>query len=129
MNFLGQVNLFHGRVEDGKVHFATLSCDSPDVAPQTTRPVKVFVRPHDFQVGTERNGHPSFRATVTHVHSAGPNVRLELEAESGEHLQAEVSQECYRSERIAVGSRVFVTPRNVRVFADAPAPPGTRLAG
>src|SRR5271165_4176562 len=29
MNFLGQVNQFHGRVEGGKIHFATLALDSP----------------------------------------------------------------------------------------------------
>lgn len=129
MDFLGQVNFFHGRVEDGKVHFATLSWDSPELAPDAARPVKVFVRPHDFKVDIQRNGDPSFQATVSRVHSAGPNVRLELVAESGERVFAEVSQESYVAQGIAVGSRVFVTPQNVRIFAERPRQSPTRIAG
>ena len=56
-----------------------------------SRPVRVFVRPHDFEVDTHRNGHPCFRAVVTRIHSAGPNVRLDLLAESGERLHAELT--------------------------------------
>ena len=37
MKFLGQVNFFHGRLEGGKVHFATLACDSPEHAGAPTQ--------------------------------------------------------------------------------------------
>ena len=114
--FLGQVNFFHGRVEDGKLHFASLTWDAPEAAEMPAQPVRVFVRPHDFEVDTHRNGAPSFKATVRRVHSAGPNVRLELTAESGEHLLVELPQEQYRSRQIAAGSQVYVTPRDVKVF-------------
>jgi len=122
--FLGQVNLFHGRVEDGKVHFATLSWESPEHAEMPSQPVRVFIRPHDFEVETHRNGAPSFRATVCRVHSAGPNARLELVAESGEQLWAEMPLDHYRDRGIGPGSVVFLTPRDVKVFAgghDGPA--------
>jgi sulfate/thiosulfate transport system ATP-binding protein len=118
MNFLGQVNAFHGRLEDGKVHFATLAIESPEVPAAATRPVRVFVRPHDFDVETHRNGHPCFRAVVKRIHSAGPNVRLDLLAESGEHLHAELPQERFRSLGITTESQVFVTPREVKVFSN-----------
>lgn len=118
VNFLGQVNQFHGRVEDGKVHFATLAWESPEHALTPPRTASVFVRPHDLEVDTTRNGHPSFEATVTHVHSAGPKVRLDLISASGEHFHAEVSQDRYRSLEITTGSRVFVNPRDVKVFTN-----------
>ena len=114
--FLGQVNFFHGRVEDGKLHFASLTWEVPEHAELPAQPVRVFVRPHDFEVETHRNGAPSFKATVCRVHSAGPNVRLELSAESGEHLLVEVPQEHYRSRQITIGSQVYVSPRDVKVF-------------
>ena len=38
---------------------------------------------------------------VRRIHSAGPNVRLELVAESGERLCAELTQERYRSLNIS----------------------------
>ena len=118
MHFLGQVNLFRGRIENGKVCFATLTWDTPEHARMPTRPVKVFVRPHDFEVDTHRNGGPSFTAVVSRIHAAGPNVRLELIAESGESLYAELPQERYRSQGISEGSRVYVTPRDFKIFDD-----------
>ena len=60
VKFLGQVNPFHGRLEDGKVHFATMSMDSPEHAGAPSRPVRVFIRPHDIEVDTQRNGHALF---------------------------------------------------------------------
>ena len=65
MKFLGQVNPFHGRLEDGKVHFASMSMDSPEHAGTPSRPVRVFIRPHDIDVHIQGNGHPCFRAVVT----------------------------------------------------------------
>jgi len=117
--FLGQVNLFRGRVEDGRVHFATLAWESPEHAEMPSQPVRVFVRPHDFEVETHRNGAPAFRATVCRVHSAGPNARLELVAESGEPLWVEMPLDQYRDRAIGPGSVVFLTPRDLKVFADA----------
>ena len=115
--FLGQVNLFHGRVDDGKVHFANVALDAPQHADLPSQPVRVFVRPHEFEVDVHRGREPSFRATVCRVHSAGPNARLELVAESGEQLVAEIPQERYRLHDIHAGSQVFLTPRDVKVFA------------
>ncbi len=118
VKFLGQVNFFHGRLEGGKVHFSTLAWDSPEHAGAPAQAARVFVRPHELDVAVERNGHPALQAVVTRIHSAGPKVRLELQAASGEPLCAELSQERYRSLNIAPGSTVYVTPRDVKVFAD-----------
>jgi sulfate transport system ATP-binding protein len=116
MNFLGQVNQFHGRVEGGKIHFATLCLDSPHGSVSAPQQVRVFVRPHDLEIETHQNGHPAFPAVITRVHSAGPNVRVELRAASGELLQAEMPQDRYRNLEVGVESRVFVSPRTVKVF-------------
>ncbi len=120
VKFLGQVNFFHGRLEGGKVHFATLAWESPEHAGTPTQPARVFIRPHELEVDVQCDGHPALQAVVTRIHSAGPNVRLELVAESGESLCADLTQDRYRSLHINVGSTVFVTPRDVKVFADKP---------
>jgi sulfate/thiosulfate transport system ATP-binding protein len=120
VKFLGQVNFFHARLEGGKVHFSTLAWESPEHAGTPTQTARVFIRPHELEVDVTRNGHPALQAVVTRIHSAGPNVRLELTAESGEPLHAELTQERYRALKIAAGSTVFVTPREVKVFADNP---------
>ena len=117
MNFLGQVNTFHGRLEGGKVHFAAVAIDTPHAVFDADRKVRVFVRPHDLDIETHRNGHPAFAAVITRVNSAGPNVRLELRAQSGELLQAELPQDRYRTLHVGLDSNVFVSPRSAKVFA------------
>ena len=119
MNFLGQVNPFRGRLENGKLYFASVSLDSPENAGTPGGEVQVFVRPHDFDLDTQyRVDRPHFRARVTRIHSAGPNVRLELLADSGERLRAELPQDRYRALGIVPQSQVFVTPHDVKVFAE-----------
>jgi len=114
--FLGQVNFFRGRVEGGKLYFATLACDAPEHAAASSQPVRVFVRPHDFEVDTHRNGAPAFKATVVRIHSAGPNARLDLVAESGEPLCVEMPLDRFRACGIGPGTQVFVSPRDIKVF-------------
>ncbi len=118
VKFLGQVNFFRGRLEDGKIHFATLALESPEHAGTPTQPARVFIRPHELDVAVTSDGHSSLEAVVTRIHSAGPNVRLELQAATGERLFADLTQERYRALGIANGSTVFVTPRDIKVFAD-----------
>ena len=120
VKFLGQVNFFHGRLEGGKVHFASLAWEAPEHAGTPTRPARVFIRPHELDVDVRRNGRAGLQAVVTRIHSAGPNVRLELKAESGERLCAELTQDRYRALNICTGSTVYATPRDAKVFADAP---------
>ncbi len=114
--FLGQVNRFSGRLEQGKVHFASLEWEAPECALLESCPVHVFVRPHDLQVAVEPNGQPALGARVEYIHAAGPRVRLELRADTGQKLVAEITQEQYRTEQLTVGSRVFLSPQNIKVF-------------
>jgi sulfate transport system ATP-binding protein len=116
MSFLGQVNQFRGRVEGGKIHFAALCLDAPHPSVSVPQQVRVFVRPHDLEIETRRNGHPAFPAVIKRVHSAGPNVRIELLADSGELLQAEMPQDRFRTLEVGVRSQVYVSPRTVKVF-------------
>ena len=54
------------------------------------------------------------------VHSAGPTVRVELLAESGESLLAEVAHERCRELDLHRGGAVVVVPRRIEVFVDQP---------
>lgn len=121
VKFLGQVNFFRGRLEGGKVHFSDLAWDWPE-SDGAARPARVFIRPHELDVEVHRNGHPALQAVVTRIHSAGPNVRMELQAASGEPLCAELSQERFRKLNLMTGDTVYVTPREVKVFADETGP-------
>jgi sulfate transport system ATP-binding protein len=117
MSFLGDANRFHGRAEGRRVSFANVAMEHDTGMAGDAR---VFVRPHDFDLEATPNGAPAFRATVLRVHSAGPTVRVELLAESGESLLADVAHVRCRQLGLHRGGVVAVVPRRIEVFVDQP---------
>jgi sulfate transport system ATP-binding protein len=127
MSFLGDVNRFLGRIQDGVVRVDELGAQVPlerDDAGPDGLGARVFMRPHDLALARdgEEAGATSFSATIVRVNAAGPNVRLELENAGGRPLHAAVSAEDLARDQLAVGDRVQVTARRTRVFTD-PVPP------
>jgi sulfate transport system ATP-binding protein len=60
---------------------------------------------------------PAFEATINYIHAIGPLVRLELQqSNQPESIEAELTQERFRELDLSEGEKVFVYPRNVRVF-------------
>ena len=116
MDFLGNVNLFKGRIESGKAVFGPLVVDPLGIPADEGRPADLFVRPHDLEIHANHNGSPAIGARIARIHSAGPIVRIELCNESAETIYVEMTHDRFREEPFAVGANVFVTPRNSRVF-------------
>jgi sulfate transport system ATP-binding protein len=114
-NFLGNVNLFHGRVEGGKAHIGSVAMTLPQDAP-TGKTASLYVRPHEMDVHLEPNGLGSIAAEVEHINAAGPVVRVELISEVGGHIEVELSQQRYHALRLTRGAQVFVTLRTTDVF-------------
>jgi len=126
MDFLGQVNQFHGRLDAGRVVFANLSLDAADAGAGDlpAGEVRIFVRPHDLDVSTRALGPPALRCRVVRVHSAGSVARLELVTDTGTPLLVELPLDRWRTLGIAAGQAVHVRPRQMRVFgAEAAAGP------
>ena len=118
-DFLGSVNLFHGRVHRGRVRIGGLEVEAPEHEEAQDSPAVAYVRPHDIEVERGRDGRPVIDVIVRHILTTGPRVRLDLErTDSGGLIEAEVSQERYRELKLAVGDRVYVRPRAVRVFVN-----------
>ena len=117
--FLGNVNLFHSRVTAGRANIGEIELQLDDHHEAEDSPAFAYVRPHDIEILKERSSEPSFEAVVSYVHAIGPLVRLELErADHTELVEAELTRERFKELNIAEGARVFVQPRNVRVFLD-----------
>jgi len=116
MNFLGNVNQFGGRLESGKVRFASLEVEAPEEKLRADQQTSVFVRPHDIDLTLQSNGHPSFRARVARINSAGASVRVELVTGGGESLSADISHQRFEDLALEPGKDVHVVPRTIRVF-------------
>ena len=118
MNFLGHVNIFHGRVEGDKAILGPLEIQYAGQYQASTRPARGLVRPYDLDLELRSNGKPGFRATVRHINSAGPRVKVELTAASGEPVHVELPHDRFQALKLVPGAEVFVVPRDINVFID-----------
>src|SRR5712691_10204577 len=107
-NFLGNVNLFHCRIDDGKAY----------IHESETGHV-VYVRPHLLEVDRQPNGGSHFRARIKHINSAGPLVKVEVTAEWGDPVHIEMSQERFKSLQLTKDEAVFIIPKDVKIFQKA----------
>jgi sulfate transport system ATP-binding protein len=121
MDFLGNVNVFHGRIEHGRTWLGDVEVEcvnrraSSDGKAQPDL-VHLYVRPHELEV--DRLGNGGLWARVEHVAPTGPVVRVELSAsEFGMPIVVELSQEKAQELKLQVGETVCVAPRQARTFA------------
>jgi sulfate transport system ATP-binding protein len=118
MSFVGNVNVFRGRVENGRAFLGPLEIPYPEYPHAEPRPATGFVRPHEVDVLGEpaANGNGHLRATVLHVHPAGAVSRVHLAAGDGTSLSVELSPERYHQLALKAGDTVYLSPRRARVF-------------
>lgn len=123
-SFLGNVNLFHGRVNSGKAQIGELEVDTPEHNKIVDSPAIGYARPHDMEVLRERNGSDAIEAVITYIQNIGPNVRLQLtRTDNGQSLEAELGKDRQRELNLKAGESVYVKPRQVRVFIAPPSEP------
>jgi sulfate/thiosulfate transport system ATP-binding protein len=116
--FLGDVNLFHGRLDRGQVSIGANQLEAPEWAEAKDQAAVAYVRTYDIELTPVPSGLSSIEATVQHVRAFGPMVRLELRrVEDGETIEAHVPRAIFEKHGVVKGQRVFVSPTSVRVFA------------
>jgi sulfate transport system ATP-binding protein len=118
VNFLGQVNIFHGRVQDGKALLGPLALEYPEHPHTEARTAAGYSRPHELAVSRTDADGGGLWAVVTDVRVSGAIVKLEVLDDERRPIQVELGREQYESIRAIVGERVYVTPRKVRVFME-----------
>jgi len=120
MGFLGSVNAFHGRVEGGRAHLGPLSVDYPGHASKAPTAAQGFARPHELELLREAV-EAGFWASLQHVYPAGALIKLELQDASGGRIQVEATRAQYESLQPVVGERLYVRPKQVRIFLEGAA--------
>jgi sulfate transport system ATP-binding protein len=98
MDFLGNVNLFHARVENG------------------AKASKVRVRPHDLDLS--RDGQDGVRATVQRIQTASALVKVEVLTEADETVAVELTHDRFRELGLQVSDTVSVQVKEALVFAE-----------
>jgi sulfate transport system ATP-binding protein len=115
VNFLGNVNIFHGRVQDGKALLGPLALDYPEHPHDEPKTAAGYARPHDLEISRGDDG-GGLWATVSDVRAVGALVKIEVNDADGKPIQVELGREQYEQVRVIIGERVYVKPRRVRVF-------------
>jgi sulfate transport system ATP-binding protein len=114
--FLGNVNLFEGRITRGMADVSGRRLAAPDHLTAEDALATAYVRPHDIDVATQSSEH-AVQATVDHAVALGSVVRMELSrADNGEVVEVEIPRDRYEGLKIAHGNVVWLTPRRARFF-------------
>jgi sulfate transport system ATP-binding protein len=106
--FLGNVNVFHSRLHG---EWADVGAAGEGVA---------FVRPHEIDIEHAPVA-GGLEALVQDVHAIGPTVRVEL-LHGEELVEVELTRERAESLGIANGQRVWLKPRQMKIFAQSEYP-------
>lgn len=116
-HFLGNVNLFHGRVHDGKVELGPLTLDMPEHAKSKNQEIVSLIRPHDIEISIREEGKEFITAEILFIRAVGPIVNLELKRlDNGDYIEAEISKEIYKKLALKEKQQVYLKPRDFRVF-------------
>jgi sulfate/thiosulfate transport system ATP-binding protein len=118
MDFLGHVNVFHGRVQNGRARVGSVELACPDYPHGEERNAAVYVRPHELEIDRRANSDGSLPARVRHVNAAGAVAKVQLVIEDGgTPLSVTMSLERLRELALRNDDQVYVSPRRVHVFA------------
>ena len=113
INFLGNVNLFHGREEDGKLNIDS-SLENQD------NNSKFLIRPHELELVSVNDKDAILQAKVRYIQLAGSQVKVELTHLENETrtVLVEISHYEFKEKNISKGDIVGIRPRSLRTFED-----------
>ena len=118
-DFLGNVNLFSGRIKNGAVVISGTEFAAPETAHGLDTDAIAFVRPHDVRITRESGGQKTFPAVILRCNAAGPVANLELErVNDGGQFSAQLSKEEFLQLQPKAGEQVYIELKNVKVFPE-----------
>ncbi|MEH7110528.1 sulfate/molybdate ABC transporter ATP-binding protein [Bacillus sp. JJ1764] len=116
-HFLGNVNLFKGRLHNGKLNDGSFEIAAPnEYAEKMNTEAVGYVRPHDIGINREES-RDSVRAKITHIHFVGSVVQIEMvRRDNNEYIEAEITKEYFRILDLKTGEDVCIKPKQMKVF-------------
>ncbi len=118
--FLGDVNLFHGRVHDGHARIGEAQVALPD-GPERQDAAVFYARPHEIEILREKPGDTAIPAVVHDIRALGATVRIELDRADGQGIvEVELARDRFSRIDLKRGEAVFIHPKRLRVFGEDP---------
>jgi sulfate transport system ATP-binding protein len=117
--FLGNVNLFHGRVHEGVLASGDVQLDVPQHARVQDAEAVGYVRPHDLDVERYTPGAEGIMVKLRRAHAIGPLAQLDLErADNAQLIEAVMSNERFGRLELKEGETLVVRPKRMHVYVD-----------
>jgi sulfate transport system ATP-binding protein len=117
--FLGNVNVFHGRVHEGVITTGDIALDLPTHGQVQDSEGIAYVRPHDLEIDRYTPGAEGIVVKLRRAHAIGPLAQLDLErADNAEMIEAVLSNERYSMLGLKEGETLVVRPKRLHVFVD-----------
>jgi sulfate transport system ATP-binding protein len=117
-DFIGQVNLFHSRVDQGWAHIGDYKLPAPEHNSIQDKAAIAYVRPHDIELSTQES-EGAIPATIAHISTAGSVLRIELQHQlSNQLMHVELPRSQERFLHLTTGAQVFAKPTNSKVFLE-----------
>lgn len=118
-DFLGNVNLFRGRIHDGKVSMGPIELDAPGYDRSIDTQAVSYVRPYDIEIKRVNTGLDYIPARILFNRKVGALVHLELQREgNGDLLEADLNKEHFRELDVKTGEVVFIRPTDFKIFVE-----------
>ena len=127
-SFLGAVNLFHGRVEEGAVRVGDDALPHEHGDLEHGSEVVAFARPHELEIVTDLSRSDGVAATVSRILSFGVTAQVELDGAngaSGRQFEVELTRARLLELGLQEGQSVRLAPSRLKVFPK----PEERAAG
>lgn len=114
--FIGNVNVFHGRVQDNQVDLGHWRLPLKEEI-RNVHQVAAFVRPHEVELTRDQSaGLPQVR--IEHIQPVGSVIRIELKLTDGQFdpIQVEIPRRDYEALSPVTGEQLYLRLLNSRVF-------------
>jgi sulfate transport system ATP-binding protein len=116
-DFIGNVNVFHGRVRNGRANIGGFEVEVPVHEAEEAAEVTAYIRPHEVDIDRSPHGDEAMPAAVVRVNRSGSLVKVTLVAQDGQlPLDVELPHDRADELHLKTGDQVWVYPRQVRVF-------------
>jgi len=116
IDFLGNVNVFHGRIEDGRAMLGGVAFDAPGLVKRNGDQANIYVRPHELHIERHLNGTPAIAAAVARINPAGSLARVALSTPEGRDIQVDLPLDRLEELRLQAGETVYVSAKRAHVF-------------
>jgi sulfate transport system ATP-binding protein len=115
--FLGDVNLFHGRVHEGQARIGDVQLELAG-NPEHQDSAVFYARPHEIDILREPE-QAAIAARIIDIRALGATVRIELER-SDDHgiVEVEISRDQFNGKNLDRGETVYLQPKRLRIFAE-----------